>query len=185
MITSERATHTLFVYPPVSAADASGASYPRLAEELRRIGAPRQDWQELFGRMVFNAMVGNDDDHCRNHAVIYRERDASWRLSPAFDVVPSTEDTPRSLQLQLCRGRRDISRDAILTDYQRFGFHDIDEASRYLDDLIERITAAFAVIQNSLPPDMVDVMRARVDDNRALLLNGPYPENLRRHRPQP
>lgn len=39
-----------------------------LAEELKRIGAPAEDQLELFRRMVFNAIIGNDDDHPRNHA---------------------------------------------------------------------------------------------------------------------
>ena len=47
-------------------------SYPRLAEELRLVGAPVEDRIELFGRMVFNAVCGNDDDHVRNHAIVYR-----------------------------------------------------------------------------------------------------------------
>lgn len=158
-------------YPPVTPADTTGASYPRLAEELRRIGAPAEDRRELYGRMVFNAMIGNDDDHPRNHAVRYRQCDASWRLAPAFDVVPSTEDTPRALQLQLGKGRRDISRAAILADHRRFGFDEINEAEKYLDELIGQTVAAFDVIRKLLPPDMVDVLGRRVRDNRALLLS--------------
>jgi len=38
--------------------DIKGFSYPRLAEKLQRIEAPREDLIELFGRMIFNAMVG-------------------------------------------------------------------------------------------------------------------------------
>ncbi len=64
-------------------------SYMLLAEELRRISAqPRDDAIELFRRMVFNALISNIDDHPRNHAAI--ARDADWRLSPAYDLTPST-----------------------------------------------------------------------------------------------
>jgi len=129
-----------------------------------------EDWKELFGRMVFNAMVRNDDDHCRNHAVYYRERDGAWRLSPAFDLVPSTDDTPTSLQLQLSRGRREISRASVLADYRRFGFHDSEEAQRFMDILIKRITDTFDLIRDLLPPDMVTVIALRVQANRALLM---------------
>jgi len=169
-LTASSATLLQVQYPPVTPADLAGASYPRLAEELRRIGAPIEDWKELFGRMVFNAMVGNDDDHCRNHAVYYRERDGAWRLSPAFDVVPSTDDTPTSLQLQLSRGSREISRASVLADYRRFGFHDSEEAQRFMDILIERITDTFDLIRDLLPPDMVTVIALRVQANRALLM---------------
>ncbi len=44
------------------------------------------DKKELFGRVVFNALVGNDDDHLRNHA--FFETEGGWRLSPLFDVLP-------------------------------------------------------------------------------------------------
>jgi serine/threonine-protein kinase HipA len=169
-MTASSATLLQVQYPPVTPADVAGASYPRLAEELRRIGAPIDDWKELFGRMIFNAMVGNDDDHCRNHAVYYRERDGAWRLSPAFDVVPSTEDTPKTLQLHLSRGTREISRESILADHRRFGFNDIEDAQRFMETLIERIVDTFDSIRDLLPPDMVDVMGLRVQANKSLLL---------------
>ena len=45
-------------------------SYLLLADELRRWSAePDEDRRELFRRMVFNAMVTNNDDHPRNHAL--------------------------------------------------------------------------------------------------------------------
>lgn len=62
-------------------------SYLLLADELRRwSSSPRQDQRELFRRMVFNAMVTNNDDHPRNHALL-KVQD-HWRLSPAYDIVP-------------------------------------------------------------------------------------------------
>lgn len=63
-------------------------SYVLLAEELRRISAnPKADAAELFKRMCFNALITNNDDHPRNHAVIALEGD--WRLSPAYDLIPA------------------------------------------------------------------------------------------------
>lgn len=68
--------------------DRSKWSYVLLAEELRRISAePKADAGELFKRMCFNALITNNDDHPRNHAVIALEDD--WRLSPAYDLVPA------------------------------------------------------------------------------------------------
>lgn len=64
-------------------------SYVLLAEELRRISShPREDAPELFRRMCFNALISNTDDHPRNHAVIALDTD--WKLSPAYDLTPST-----------------------------------------------------------------------------------------------
>lgn len=74
-------------------------SYPMLAEELRRCSAdPKADGQELFRRMTFNALISNSDDHPRNHALLARNRE--WRLSPAYDLTPTS---PPSLE------RRDLA----------------------------------------------------------------------------
>ncbi|HWE98415.1 MAG TPA: HipA domain-containing protein [Caulobacteraceae bacterium] len=64
-------------------------SYVLLAEELRRASArPDIDATELFRRMSFNALISNSDDHPRNHAMIARHAD--WRLSPAYDLTPTS-----------------------------------------------------------------------------------------------
>jgi serine/threonine-protein kinase HipA len=130
-------------YPGGGAVAASRASYPRLAEELQRIGAPLKDRTELFDRMVFNAVCGNDDDHVRNHAVVYRPQEGRWRLSPAFDVVPNCAEMPEHLAMQLSAGRFDISRAAILADSARFGFDTQAQAERHLDELLHQIRTAF------------------------------------------
>ena len=63
-------------------------SYVLLVEELRRASAkPQDDANELFRRMVFNALISNNDDHPRNHALLAKETD--WRLSPAYDLTPA------------------------------------------------------------------------------------------------
>jgi serine/threonine-protein kinase HipA len=48
----------------------------------------RTDSEELFGRMVFNIFVSNDDDHLRNHGFLRDPHLSGWRLSPLYDVVP-------------------------------------------------------------------------------------------------
>lgn len=130
-------------YPPVQPSDSAGASYPRLAEELKRIGAPPEDGIELFGRMVFNSVVGNDDDHPRNHAVVYAPEQQRWRLAPAFDVVPNPDDDPQTLVMQVSAGRRDLTRTALLQDHVRFGFASHTEAQDYFDTLLKRIATSF------------------------------------------
>ena len=156
-------------YPPTGPADSSGASYPRLAEELRRIGAPREDWIELFGRMVFNAVVGNDDDHPRNHAVIYDIDEMRWRLAPAFDVVPNPDEIPKRLVMQVCSGRWDISRNALLMDFSRFGFASPQAAAQHLDELLARIQTSFEQVAPLLGDDLRSVMKIRLMTNCALL----------------
>ncbi len=152
-------------YPGASTAETARWSYPRLADELRRIGAPSEDRLELFGRMVFNAMVGNDDDHPRNHAAVFDAHERRWRLAPAFDVVPNPDDTPGFLTLQAAPGRRDIAREAMLADAVRFGFDTEQAAADYLDALLSRIEGAF----EQVAPMLTDALRAMMRDR--LLLN--------------
>ncbi len=75
-------------------------SYLALADEIRRASSkPREDLQELFARMCFNAAISNLDDHPRNHAIVAHGRD--WRLSPAYDLtpVPALSATRRDLSM--------------------------------------------------------------------------------------
>lgn len=149
-------------YPGGGPGESSRWSYPRLAEELQRIGAPLEDRIELFGRMVFNAVCGNDDDHVRNHAVVYRHEERRWRLSPAFDVVPNAVETPTRLLMQLSLGSCEIGRAAVLEDASRFGFGSRLDAEKHLDGLLMAIEAAFDAGTGELDADWREVLRQRM-----------------------
>ena len=69
------------------------ATYTDIAEVIRMYSSePTEDLHELWKRIIFNVMVGNLDDHLRNHGFLY-DHDNKWRLSPAYDLnpVPLTE----------------------------------------------------------------------------------------------
>ena len=73
--------------------DGDEATYTDIAEVIRMYSsAPTEDLHELWRRIVFNVMVGNLDDHLRNHGFLH-DRENKWCLSPAFDLnpVPLTE----------------------------------------------------------------------------------------------
>jgi serine/threonine-protein kinase HipA len=63
------------------------ASYAELAQTVRRrFTDARASLHELFARIVFNVLVGNTDDHARNHAAFW---DGEWlTLTPAYDICP-------------------------------------------------------------------------------------------------
>lgn len=63
--------------------------YADLIAALRQHGAcPEEDVPRLYRQMVFNALLGNTDDHLKNFWLL---TDASgYRLSPAFDLLPDT-----------------------------------------------------------------------------------------------
>jgi serine/threonine-protein kinase HipA len=77
--------------------DARKKSYLRFAEEAMR-WTGQQYGKAIWQRLVFNAMVGNIDDHPRNHALI---RDINgWQLSPAFDIVASERKDQVALSMR-------------------------------------------------------------------------------------
>lgn len=63
------------------------ASYLDLADILRQYARDfRSDGAELFNRMVLNILIGNVDDHARNHACFW---DGEFLdLTPAYDICP-------------------------------------------------------------------------------------------------
>ncbi len=61
------------------------ASYARLAELIReRFRDPQATLRELFGRIIFNVLSGNTDDHARNHAAFWDGHELE--LTPAYDI---------------------------------------------------------------------------------------------------
>lgn len=113
-------------------------SYVDIADALRQHGALdgiRTDLAELFGRMVFNILVTNDDDHLRNHALLWDQTSNSvgWRLSPLYDVVPRPMvATERYLHLSVGSQGRLATIDNAMTMYARFGL-DQHEALEIID----------------------------------------------------
>ena len=68
---------------------AAHASYEALADIVRaRFTAPAETLAELFTRMTFNILVGNTDDHARNHAAFWDGE--SLTLTPAYDICPQS-----------------------------------------------------------------------------------------------
>jgi serine/threonine-protein kinase HipA len=110
-------------------------SYVSLAEELRRISAqPRIDAPELFRRMVFNALISNLDDHPRNHAMI--AVDQEWRLSPAYDLTPTTAVSLERRDLAMVCGDRGRYANAenLLSQCERF-LLSREQATRILSEM--------------------------------------------------
>ena len=63
------------------------ATYPDLAFHIRsRFTDPDTTLRELFARIAFNILVGNTDDHARNHAAFWDGTELT--LSPAYDICP-------------------------------------------------------------------------------------------------
>lgn len=75
---------TIFGIPEI---EARYASYETLTENIRsQFTKPKATLHELYRRMVFNILVGNTDDHARNHAAFWDGKQLT--LTPAYDICP-------------------------------------------------------------------------------------------------
>ncbi|ACS60026.1 MULTISPECIES: type II toxin-antitoxin system HipA family toxin [Rhizobium] len=79
------------------------ASYEDLAELIRRrFTAPKDTLKELYGRICFNVLCGNTDDHARNHAAFWDGR--MLTLTPAYDICPQRRTGNEATQAMLIKG---------------------------------------------------------------------------------
>jgi serine/threonine-protein kinase HipA len=91
------------------------ASYEDLATIIRhRFTAPKDTLRELFGRLVFNILCGNTDDHARNHAAFWDGEHLT--LTPAYDICPQPRAGNEASQAMLITGDMRLSRVAMCLD---------------------------------------------------------------------
>ena len=89
--------------------EARYASYEDFATIIRhRFTAPRKTLEELFGRMVFNILSGNTDDHARNHAAFWDGQ--TLTLTPAYDICPQGRTGGEATQAMLITGQNRFSK---------------------------------------------------------------------------
>lgn len=115
------------------------ASYVDLAEMVRaRFTDPQATLRELFGRMVFNVLTGNTDDHARNHAAFWDG--ANLALTPAYDICPQPRNGREANQAMLVNGEDKRSRlESCRLSAQNFLLNDRD-AHDLIDGQIKTIT---------------------------------------------
>jgi len=105
---------------------ADGSSYEALAEVIRaHCAGPATELRGLFSRVAFTILVGNTDDHLRNHGFLHAGH-GQWRLSPAFDVNPSPE-RGRVLKTRISEtSGEEASIDLLLKNANLFGLRAAD-----------------------------------------------------------
>jgi serine/threonine-protein kinase HipA len=104
--------------------------YPDIAALL----ATAKEKEELYRRMCFNACVRNEDDHLRNHGILYKGD--RWVLSPAYDLVPSLCSTGASgrLAIRIAGTSREASLENLEAAADEFGISSV-VAARILQDV--------------------------------------------------
>lgn len=101
------------------------SSYAEIADVISNRGVDgsvQADRVELYGRVVLNILVSNDDDHLRNHAFMWDPEGKGWRLTPLYDVVPHPQVAhERLLHLSLGPQGRAATLTNILEAHGSFG----------------------------------------------------------------
>ena len=130
-------------------------SYLHLARNLRawiREDLPATLFQ-LWERVVFSAIMGNGDDHPRNHGLLFQN--GRWQLSPMFDVAPTRFRLERSSlampYLRLATGQQTslVSAQYLVQAAPAFGI-DVDTAYRRLLAMTTQVSRQWPVVLTEL-----------------------------------
>lgn len=88
--------------------EARYASYEIFAEIIRhRFYDASKTLHELFRRLVVNILVGNNDDHARNHAAFWDGK--MLKLTPAYDICPQPRTGGIASQAMYIQGGKNAS----------------------------------------------------------------------------
>lgn len=130
-------------------------SYPLMANEMYRKGMLKQDIHELFRRMIFNILIGNDDDHPKNHAFMYLN--GRWRIAPLFDIVPNQEYKPQGLSMQIGIYGTQMGRENVLSMANQFLLSP-DQAQMILDEMIGWEAELIQYYRSQLTPHDAEIV---------------------------
>lgn len=116
------------------------ASYQTLTELIRhRFTHPKATLRELFGRLVFNVLCGNTDDHARNHAAFWDGHKLT--LTPAYDICPQGRTGNEASQAMLIYDRQNLSQLKTCLEAAHYFLLSKDEARHICEEMIRVIEA--------------------------------------------
>jgi serine/threonine-protein kinase HipA len=131
------------------------ASYADLTEIIRhRFTRPRETLRELFGRLVFNILCGNTDDHARNHAAFWDGKQLA--LTPAYDLCPQNRTGNEASQAMLITGENRMSRLTTCLAAAPNFLLDTRAAEDLIADQIERLHAGWPEVAEEAALTKID-----------------------------
>lgn len=136
--------------------DGDTGTYTDIAECIRMYSiAPIEDLHELWRRIVFGVMIGNLDDHLRNHGFLYAG-DGKWRLSPAYDLNPvPLEEKVRELETWISEEGPEASIDLSRRAAPYFAVKD-NQAVQIIGE-VSRATARWRDVARKLKMSATDI----------------------------
>jgi serine/threonine-protein kinase HipA len=111
------------------------ASYLDIAEFIQFTGAQNtNDLHQLWRRIVFNIAISNTDDHLRNHGFILTKE--GWKLSPAFDINPSTDKDGLALNIDVNSNALDIELARSVGSYFQLSVKEMDAITNEIKEAV-------------------------------------------------
>jgi len=114
-------------------------SYESTFAEMREIGLPYSDFEQLYKRMVFNVVARNQDDHTKNISFLLEEN-GEWRLGPAYDICWSynpDSDWTNTHQMTINNKRDNFSKEDLLQFAQ---VQNIKKPKEIIEQVIDAIS---------------------------------------------
>lgn len=135
--------------------EARYASYEELATLIRhRFVEPTQTLEELFGRIVFNILSGNTDDHARNHAAFWNGK--TLTLTPAYDICPQGRTGGEATQAMLITGQKKFSQMTVCLEAAPQFLLQEDSARAIINAQLEKIRAQWETVCDEADLSKVD-----------------------------
>lgn len=137
----------------------TGFGYPDIVDFIIRHGSNvEQNLEELYKRVAFYIIVGNSDDHFRNHSFLLTRK--GWELSPAYDINPTLQEN-QSLLINRSTNESDLN---ILLESANDYMLSKDKAARIISEVKEAMKSWQTEARRiGIPIRDIDVFAPRID----------------------
>ena len=117
---------------------------------MRDLYLPYPDMEQMFKRMAFSVIAGNQDDHTKNIAFLLPEND-HWRLSLSYDVNWSFNPDGgwTSLHQMNVTGKRSHFKKSDLVEFGKR--NDIDDPAHIIEGIMNHCCPVKYDLQNPPP----------------------------------
>jgi len=147
-------------------------TYVQLAKVIKNLSdVPLLDVQRFWDIVIFSWITGNSDMHCKNFSMIDENRDGTYRLAPAYDLLPvllidKSDNEEMAMTFEIGGRKNGFSRKTFLRAMMESGIEE-KVASKMIVRLCSHEKAWFEAIESSftseeLKKDYKDLITSRI-----------------------
>lgn len=144
-------------------------SYSHMFQTVQKYSArPSRDIALLFRQMVFNAAIGNTDDHLKNFCMLHLA--SGFRLSPVYDVLPDIY-LNREHRLSFPQGGGTFPPNRAMLERIGQSYH-VPKSYQIIDDVFQVVSDWKDIFQNyEVPVDDMQRIEKSIDKRLQLLVS--------------